>query len=85
VSTPHQADTGAPTIVIYDAHAGGAGVAELGFDAADRHLQATLEVIESCPCEDGCPSCVQSPKCGNGNEPLDKAAAVALLRALVGD
>jgi DEAD/DEAH box helicase domain-containing protein len=83
VSTAVQEDTGLPTIVIYDAHAGGAGVAELGYDAADRHLQATLEVIESCPCEDGCPSCVQSPKCGNGNEPLDKAAAVTLLRALL--
>jgi DEAD/DEAH box helicase domain-containing protein len=82
VSTACQDDTGAPTIVIYDAHAGGAGVAELGFDAADRHLAATLAVISSCPCEDGCPSCVQSPKCGNGNEPLDKAGAIALLRAL---
>jgi DEAD/DEAH box helicase domain-containing protein len=83
VSTPQQADTGAPTIVIYDAHAGGSGVAELGYDAADHHLQATLDVIESCPCESGCPSCVQSPKCGNGNEPLDKPAAAALLRALL--
>jgi DEAD/DEAH box helicase domain-containing protein len=83
VSTPLHEDTGAPTIVIYDAHAGGSGVAELGYDAADRHLQATLEVIESCPCDGGCPSCVQSPKCGNGNEPLDKAAAAALLHALL--
>ena len=83
VSTALQADTGRPTIVIYDAYEGGAGIAELGFAAADQHLRATLEVIESCPCEGGCPSCVQSPKCGNGNEPLDKAGAAALLRAIL--
>ena len=84
VSTALQADTGRPTIVIYDAYEGGAGIAELGFEASDRHLLATLEVIESCPCDGGCPSCVQSPKCGNGNEPLDKAGAAALLRAILG-
>ncbi|WP_208027568.1 DEAD/DEAH box helicase [Rhabdothermincola sediminis] len=84
VSTPLLPETGAPTIVIYDGHPGGAGIAELGFRAADRHLAATLEIIESCRCTDGCPSCVQSPKCGNGNEPLDKAGAVALLRAVLG-
>ena len=59
------------------------GIAELGYASADRHLQATLEVIEACRCRDGCPSCVQSPKCGNGNEPLDKHGAIALLRALL--
>ncbi|MCB1004262.1 MAG: DUF1998 domain-containing protein, partial [Acidimicrobiales bacterium] len=84
VSTPLQADTGLPTIAIYDGYPGGAGVAELGFDAADAHLGATLEVIEQCPCTDGCPSCIQSPKCGNGNEPLDKAGAVALLHTVLG-
>jgi DEAD/DEAH box helicase domain-containing protein len=84
VSSPLLADTGQPTIVIYDGYPGGAGVAELGFEAADRHLVATLDVIDSCPCDSGCPSCVQSPKCGNGNEPLDKAGATALLRTLVG-
>jgi DEAD/DEAH box helicase domain-containing protein len=83
VSTALQAETGLPTIVIYDGYPGGAGIAELGYDRADHHLAATLEVIEACPCDDGCPSCVQSPKCGNGNEPLDKAGAVALLRALL--
>jgi DEAD/DEAH box helicase domain-containing protein len=85
VSTALQEDTGEPTIVVYDAHAGGAGVAELGFETARRHLEATLAVVDSCPCDDGCPSCVQSPKCGNGNEPLDKAGAAALLRALLAD
>jgi DEAD/DEAH box helicase domain-containing protein len=83
VSTALHRDTQQPTIVIYDAYPGGAGIAELGFEAADRHLGATLEVISSCPCDDGCPSCVQSPKCGNGNEPLDKAGAIALLHSLL--
>jgi DEAD/DEAH box helicase domain-containing protein len=84
VSTVQQDDTGLPTIVIYDAHPGGSGIAELGYAAADHHLEATLDVISSCACEDGCPSCVQSPKCGNGNDPLDKAGAIQLLRALIG-
>lgn len=82
VSTVLQAETGLPTIVIHDAYPGGAGIAELGYAAASRHLGATLDVIERCPCDTGCPSCVQSPKCGNGNEPLDKAGAIALLRAI---
>jgi DEAD/DEAH box helicase domain-containing protein len=81
VSTLHQADLGAPAIVIYDGYQGGAGIAELGYEAAPRHLATTAEIIEACPCASGCPSCVQSPKCGNGNEPLDKAGALALLRA----
>lgn len=84
VSTAHQADTQRPTIVIYDAMPGGAGVAELGFEAADRHLRATLESVLACGCDEGCPSCVQSPKCGNANDHLDKAAALDLLRVLLG-
>ncbi|HEX8803750.1 MAG TPA: DEAD/DEAH box helicase [Acidimicrobiales bacterium] len=84
VSTAHQRDLGGPAIVIYDGYEGGAGVAELGYEAAARHLAATLGVVESCPCADGCPSCVQSPKCGNGNEPLDKAGAVRLLDVVLG-
>jgi DEAD/DEAH box helicase domain-containing protein len=84
LSTAHLTDTGAATIVIYDAYPGGAGVAELGYEAADRHLAATLDVIETCECSDGCPSCVQSPKCGNGNDPLAKDAAVELLHAILG-
>jgi DEAD/DEAH box helicase domain-containing protein len=83
VSTAHQSDTGAPTIVIYDGYPGGTGIADLGFAAGLTHLEATLAVIARCPCERGCPSCVQSPKCGNGNEPLDKAGAAALLRAIL--
>ena len=83
LSTNCLADTGLPTIAIYDAYAGGAGVAELGFEAADRHLGATLGMIERCRCDAGCPSCVQSPKCGNWNEPLDKAGAAKLLREVL--
>ena len=83
VSTARQVDTDRPTIVIYDAMPGGAGVAELGYEAADRHLAATLESVLACPCADGCPSCIQSPKCGNGNDHLDKAAALDLLQVVL--
>src|SRR5205814_2119988 len=84
VSTVWLRDTGLPSIFIYDGYPGGAGIAELGFAAAARHLHATLAAVSSCPCATGCPSCVQSPKCGNLNEPLDKAAAVALLATILG-
>jgi DEAD/DEAH box helicase domain-containing protein len=84
VALPEDAGAGAgPAIVVYDGYPGGAGIAELGFAASDRHLAATLEVLSACPCESGCPSCVQSPKCGNWNEPLDKDGAAALLRAIL--
>jgi DEAD/DEAH box helicase domain-containing protein len=84
VSIAWHDDVGSAAVFVYDGYPGGAGIAELGFEAAGRHLTATLEVIEGCSCSDGCPSCVQSPKCGNGNEPLDKAGAAALLRAILG-
>ncbi|MGH2812706.1 MAG: Zn-binding domain-containing protein, partial [Actinomycetota bacterium] len=79
VSTALSQDTGLPTVFIYDGYPGGAGIAERGFARARDHLGATLEAVRDCPCEAGCPSCVQSPKCGNGNEPLDKSAAVRLM------
>ncbi len=84
VSTPFHPDTGGCAIFIYDGYPGGAGIVERGFLAGRRLLQATLETVRDCPCARGCPSCVQSPKCGNGNEPLDKAGAVALLAAILG-
>ncbi|CAN5429528.1 DEAD/DEAH box helicase [soil metagenome] len=84
VSTEWLPETGDPTIVIHDAYPGGAGIAELAFGVADRHLAAALEVLGTCGCADGCPSCVQSPKCGNGNEPLDKHAARRLLASTLG-
>ena len=83
VSIAAHPDTGGPTVFVYDGYPGGAGIAELGYAAADHHLAATLAVIDSCPCSAGCPSCVQSPKCGNGNEKLDKHAASALLQVLM--
>jgi DEAD/DEAH box helicase domain-containing protein len=76
-------DTGLPSIFVYDGYQGGAGIAELAFASAERHLGATLAVVRGCPCDAGCPSCVQSPKCGNWNEYLDKDGAVALLEAVV--
>jgi DEAD/DEAH box helicase domain-containing protein len=79
VSTALHPDTGAATIVVYDGHPGGAGFAERGFAVLRRWLQATRATVATCECESGCPSCVQSPKCGNGNEPLDKAGAVRVL------
>ena len=83
VSTALHPDTGRPTILVYDGHPGGAGFAERGFRAATIWLTATRDAILACECARGCPSCVQSPKCGNGNEPLDKAGAVALLTAVL--
>jgi DEAD/DEAH box helicase domain-containing protein len=84
VSAPLHPDTGGTTIFVYDGYPGGAGIAERGFHDAERWLRATLETIRNCPCSRGCPSCVQSPKCGNGNEPLDKEAAASLLAAILG-
>ena len=85
VSTARHADTGRLTVFVYDGHPGGAGISRRGFDAAREWLAATRETIVSCTCRDGCPSCVQSPKCGNQNHPLDKAGAVDLLSALLAD
>jgi DEAD/DEAH box helicase domain-containing protein len=79
VSTAAHADTGEATVFVHDGHPGGAGFADRGFAALIPWLAATREAIFSCECSAGCPSCVQSPKCGNGNEPLDKAGAVAVL------
>jgi DEAD/DEAH box helicase domain-containing protein len=85
VSTAWHPDTGLPTVFIYDGYPGGAGITERGFRTDDAHLRATLSAIRTCPCHAGCPSCVQSPKCGNGNEPLDKEGAIALLATLLAE
>jgi DEAD/DEAH box helicase domain-containing protein len=82
VSMALHPQTDEPTIFVYDGYPGGAGIAELAFEAAGRHARATLDLVAACPCTDGCPSCVQSPKCGNWNEYLDKAGAIALLRLM---
>ncbi len=83
VSTANHPDTGVPSVFVYDGAAGGAGFAEHGYAAATEWLAATRQTITDCECPEGCPSCVQSPKCGNGNEPLDKAAALLLLELVV--
>jgi DEAD/DEAH box helicase domain-containing protein len=83
VSTELHPDTGLLTVFVYDGHEGGAGFAERGYARAIDWLTATREAIASCECERGCPSCIQSPKCGNGNEPLDKAGALRLLAVLL--
>jgi len=83
VSTALHPDTGLTTVFVYDGHPGGAGFAERGYRASDRWLTATRDAIAACECEQGCPSCVQSPKCGNGNQPLDKSGALRLLDLVV--
>jgi DEAD/DEAH box helicase domain-containing protein len=83
VSTALHEDTGLPTVFVYDGHPGGAGFAERGFEAARGWLAATRDAIVACTCSEGCPSCIQSPKCGNGNNPLDKSGAVRLLDVLL--
>jgi DEAD/DEAH box helicase domain-containing protein len=85
MSTAFHPDTGAATIFIYDAYPGGVGIAACGFELAAVHLRATREMVQSCRCAEGCPSCIHSPKCGNGNEPLNKAAAITILRLLEED
>ncbi len=83
VSTAIHPDTGQLTVFVYDGHPGGAGFAEHGYRVAPLWLRATQEAIASCECVDGCPSCVQSPKCGNQNHPLDKTGALRLLDVLL--
>ena len=84
VSTVLHQDTGLPTVFVYDGYAGGAGFAERGFESFARWMQVTQETVEACDCTSGCPSCVQSPKCGNGNEPLFKEGATKVLKFLAG-
>jgi DEAD/DEAH box helicase domain-containing protein len=79
VSTALHPDTGEPTIMVFDGYPGGAGFAERGYVAFEAWVRSTRDAVVSCPCTTGCPSCVQSPKCGNGNEPLDKGGAVTVL------
>ncbi|WP_460757033.1 DEAD/DEAH box helicase [Myceligenerans cantabricum] len=83
VSTELHADTGEATVFVYDAFPGGAGFAERGFELGATWLRATRDAIVGCACADGCPGCVQSPKCGSYNAPLEKAAAVRLLGAVL--
>jgi len=83
LSTNLHFQTGAPTIFVYDGHAGGVGITERGFEAFEGWVEDTAKLLDGCPCDHGCPSCVQSPKCGNLNEPLDKSGALTLLERMV--
>ncbi|RFS87108.1 DEAD/DEAH box helicase [Actinomadura spongiicola] len=85
VSTAVHPDTGLLTVFVYDGHEGGAGFAERGYANAPSWLHATRDAIASCECDTGCPSCIQSPKCGNGNDPLDKHGALNLLAILLAE
>jgi DEAD/DEAH box helicase domain-containing protein len=83
LSTALHPDTGLLTVFVHDGQPGGSGFAQRGFEMADQWLGSTLERLESCQCEAGCPACVVSPKCGNGNQVLDKSSAIRLLRLLL--
>jgi len=83
LSTNIHFQTDRPTVFIYDGHPGGVGITERGFAAFEGWVADTARMLEGCPCADGCPSCVQSPKCGNLNEMLDKDGALTLLRRMV--
>ena len=82
LSTNVHFQTGRPTIFVYDGHPGGVGITERGFEQFEGWVADTAKLLAGCPCENGCPSCVQSPKCGNLNEPLDKRGALELLRRM---
>jgi DEAD/DEAH box helicase domain-containing protein len=82
LSTNLHPQTGGPTIFIYDGHPGGVGITRRGFDQFERLVSDANRLISECPCQSGCPSCVQSPKCGNLNEPLSKSGALELLARL---
>ncbi|MCD1295796.1 DEAD/DEAH box helicase [Methanocella sp. CWC-04] len=82
LSTPEHADTGKPTIFIYDAYEGGIGIAEKCYEIFPELTNATIDLIRDCECKDGCPSCIYSPKCGNKNQPLDKIVAMEILKAM---
>ncbi len=81
ISLSHHPQLGGAGLFVYEGHVGGVGIARRGFQDLPRLLELLRDHLERCPCESGCPSCIQSPKCGNGNRPLDKAGAIDLLRA----
>jgi DEAD/DEAH box helicase domain-containing protein len=83
LSTNLHFQTGRPTIFVYDGHSGGVGITERGFEVFAGWVEDTAKLLRGCPCERGCPSCVQSPKCGNLNEPLDKPGALELLERML--
>ena len=85
ISYARHPQVGGPAIFVYDGVPGGVGLARTGFERAEELLARTLRLVTECPCEDGCPACIHSPKCGSGNRPLDKAGAAAVLRVALGE
>lgn len=85
IAVPRHLQLQKSAVFIYDGYPGGVGLAARGFDLIEELLQKTVELIAACPCDLGCPSCIHSPKCGGGNKPLDKTAALFLARALLGE
>ncbi len=83
IATPMHEQVCKPAVFIYDGHPGGVGLSHRAFDVIEKLLAKTRQLVEQCPCEDGCPSCIHSPKCGSGNKPLDKRACLAVLRCLL--
>lgn len=83
ISTPDHPQVCKPAVFIYDGHPGGVGLSHRAFDIIEELLEKTLDLVETCPCEDGCPSCIHSPKCGSGNKPLDKTACIKTLQFML--
>jgi DEAD/DEAH box helicase domain-containing protein len=83
LSTNAHPQTGGPTIFIYDGHPGGVGITRQGFRVFETLVADAHRLVSECPCESGCPSCVQSPKCGNLNEPLNKAGCVEVMARML--
>ena len=84
ISFPHHPQVAGSAVFVYDGYPGGVGLSRKGFETFERLLAATASAVGDCPCESGCPGCIQSPKCGNGNKPLDKAAALKVIGVLEG-
>ncbi|HVZ80072.1 MAG TPA: DEAD/DEAH box helicase [bacterium] len=84
ISTPAHPQVPQPVIFIYDGYPGGVGLTERAYETMEELLTTTFEMVRDCECEEGCPSCVQSPKCGSGNHPLDKRGALLILGHLLG-
>jgi DEAD/DEAH box helicase domain-containing protein len=84
ISYVRHPQVGLPAIFFYDQHAGGVGLAPSVFERIETLLETTLELIRDCPCQEGCPACVHSPRCGSGNRPIDKEASVRVLELLAG-
>ena len=84
ISYPFHPQVGCGAVFVYDGHPGGVGITARGYEDLAGLLERVLELVAGCPCETGCPSCIQSPKCGNGNRPLDKPGAMRILRLLLG-